>query len=163
MTGRPPDFDDLIGEDVSSAERERLRRAHDLLLAAAIAVVAFLGGYVAGFRHNSFDSTREVAMHGTSVAPSARAVIKLGKQDDAGNWPMVVTVEGLRSLPERGYYELWVKRDGNKPLRCGIFNVEAGSTSVDFSVPYTFERNDGWIVTRWRRGEHEPGRALLTT
>ena len=34
MTGRPPEFDELIGEDVSPAERERLRRAHDLLLAA---------------------------------------------------------------------------------------------------------------------------------
>jgi len=34
VTGRPPEFDELIGEDVSPAERERLRRAHDLLLAA---------------------------------------------------------------------------------------------------------------------------------
>jgi hypothetical protein len=90
-------------------------------------------------------------------------VIKLGKQDDAGNWPMVVTVEGLRPLPERGYYELWVKRDGKRPLRCGSFNVEAGSTSVDFTVPYTFEHSDDWFVTRWRHGEHEPGLKLLTT
>jgi hypothetical protein len=195
----PPEFRDLVGDDLPAEERARLERVHDLLveagpppelppslaeapgrveeaptwlprrragaalsLAAAIAVVAFLGGYVAGFRHNSFDATREVAMHGTSVAPSARAVIKLGKQDKAGNWPMVVTVQGLPRLPESGYYELFVKRDG-RFLRCGNFNVEAGSTSVDFSVPYTFENNDGWIVTRWRRGEQEPGPALLTT
>jgi hypothetical protein len=195
----PPEFRDLVGDELSAEERARLERVHELLveagpppelppslaevpgtneqaptwlprrragaalsLAAAIAVVAFLGGYVAGFRHNSFDATREVAMHGTSVAPSARAVIKLGRQDKAGNWPMVVTVQGLPRLPERGYYELFVMRDG-KFLRCGSFNVEAGSTSVDFSVPYTFERNDGWVVTRWRRGEREPGPALLTT
>ena len=195
----PPEFRDLVGDDLPDEERARLERVHELLveagpppelppslaeapgrgeeplaglprrragaalsLAAAIAVIAFLGGYVTGFRHSSFDSKREVPMHGTSVAPSAQGVIKLGKQDKAGNWPMVVTVRGLPSLPERGYYELFVKRDGIL-LRCGNFNVKAGTTSVDFSVPYTFERNDGWIVTRWRRGEHEPGPALLTT
>ena len=34
MTGRPPDFDELVGSDVSPAERDRLRRVHDLLLKA---------------------------------------------------------------------------------------------------------------------------------
>jgi hypothetical protein len=197
----PPDFRDLVGDELPAEERARLERVHELLveagpppelppslveapdrrqeqaptwlprrragaalsLAAAIALVAFLGGYVAGFRHNSFDSTRELAMRGTSVAPSsARGVIKLGKQDKAGNWPMVVTVQGLPRLPESGYYELFVMRDG-RFLRCGSFNVKAGETSVDFSVPYTFEHDDAWIVTRWRRGEKEPGPALLTT
>jgi hypothetical protein len=195
----PPEFRDLLGDELPAEERARLERVHDLLveagpppelppslaeapdrgeqapswlprrrvgaglsLAAAIAVVAFLGGYVLGFSHNNFDTKREVSMHGTSEAPSARGLIKLGEQDKAGNWPMAVTVKGLPRLPERGYYELWVMRD-DKFLRCGSFNVEAGTTSVDFSVPYTFERNDGWIVTRWRRGEREPGPALLTT
>ena len=31
---RAPEFDELIGEDVTGAERERLRRAHELLVAA---------------------------------------------------------------------------------------------------------------------------------
>jgi len=31
---RPPNFDDLVGTDLEPAERERLRRAHDLLVAA---------------------------------------------------------------------------------------------------------------------------------
>jgi hypothetical protein len=195
----PPDFGDLLGDDLPAEERARLERVHELLveagpppelppslaetpdrgeeaptwlprrragaalsIAAAIALVAFLGGYVLGFRHNDFTSTREVSMHGTSIAPSAQGLIKLGEQDDAKNWPMVVTVKGLPLLPERGYYELWVMRNG-KFLRCGSFNVEADTTTVDFSVPYTFERNDGWIVTRWRRGEQEPGPPLLKT
>ena len=34
MNWRPPDFDDVVGEDVPPAEQERLRRAHDLLLEA---------------------------------------------------------------------------------------------------------------------------------
>jgi len=29
-----PDFNELVGEDLPAAETERLRRAHDLLLAA---------------------------------------------------------------------------------------------------------------------------------
>ena len=31
---RHPDFDDLVGQDVPAAERDRLRRAHELLLEA---------------------------------------------------------------------------------------------------------------------------------
>ena len=31
---REPDFNEFVGEDVPAEERERLRRAHDLLLAA---------------------------------------------------------------------------------------------------------------------------------
>jgi hypothetical protein len=196
----PPDFRDLLGDDLPAEERARLERVHDMLvkagpppelppslaeppahrqqapswlqpgrrvgaarpLALAFAVLAFLGGYMVGFSRNNFDATRRVALHGTSVAPSAKGLISLGRQDGAGNWPMVVTVHGLPRLPERGYYELFVKRDG-KFLRCGNFRVKADTTHVEFSVPYTFERNDGWIVTRWRRGEEEPGPALLTT
>jgi len=197
VTG-PPEFRDLLGDDLPAEDRARLERVHELLLAAgpppelppslaeapdrasrppsrlprrrlgaafalaaAIALVAFVGGYVAGYERNNFDATREVSMHGTSAAPGARGVIKLGDRDK-GNWPMVLTVRGLPRLPARGYYELFLRRDGHF-LRCGSFNVEAGATSVDFSVPYTFERNDGWIVTRWRRGEREPGPSLLTT
>jgi hypothetical protein len=34
MTTRPPDFDDLVGEDLAAGERARLRGVHDLLVAA---------------------------------------------------------------------------------------------------------------------------------
>jgi hypothetical protein len=34
MTSRPPDFDDLITDDVSETERDRLQRVHEMLLAA---------------------------------------------------------------------------------------------------------------------------------
>jgi hypothetical protein len=34
MTNRPPDFHDLVGDDVPAEERERLRNVHDLLVAA---------------------------------------------------------------------------------------------------------------------------------
>ena len=195
----PPDFRELVGDDLSAEERARLERVHDLLvaagpppelppslvetpdrgeqaptwlprrrvgaalsLAAAIALVAFVLGYALGYNDNGFDQTQELTMHGTPGAPSATALIKLGKEDDAGNSPMVVTVKGLPRLPEHGYYELFVMHDG-RFLKCGNFRVEAGTTSVDFTVPYAVDRNDRWIVTRWRRGEREPGPALLKT
>jgi hypothetical protein len=34
MTTRPPDFDELVGEDLAAGERARLRGVHDLLVAA---------------------------------------------------------------------------------------------------------------------------------
>lgn len=34
MTTRPPDFDELVGEDLAADERARLRGVHDLLVAA---------------------------------------------------------------------------------------------------------------------------------
>jgi len=34
VTGRPPDFDDLVGGEVEGAERDRLRRVHDALVEA---------------------------------------------------------------------------------------------------------------------------------
>jgi hypothetical protein len=34
MTTRPPDFDELVGEDLAEGERARLRGVHDLLVAA---------------------------------------------------------------------------------------------------------------------------------
>jgi hypothetical protein len=34
MSARGPDFDELVGDDISRAERDRLRRVHELLVAA---------------------------------------------------------------------------------------------------------------------------------
>jgi hypothetical protein len=184
---RPPEFRDLVDDDLTPHERERLERVHDLLvsagpppelppalelppnraerkqewlprrriglalgLAAAIALVTFLGGYLAGYNRTGFEVTRQVAMHGTSQAPGAEGVIKLGDPDDGGNSRMRVTVRGLPTLPERGYYELYLTR-GGKRIPCGGFNVGGGSTTLEFSVPYDLTGDDHWIVTRWDR------------
>lgn len=34
MTERPPDFDDLVGDELDASERKRLERVHELLIAA---------------------------------------------------------------------------------------------------------------------------------
>jgi hypothetical protein len=202
VTG-PPEFRDLVGDDVAAEEQARLERVHDLLveagpppelppslveaphrgaeqppswlprrrlgaalsLAAAIALVAFLGGYVAGFKHNStFNTTRHVSMHGTAAAPkAARAEIKLGAADAVGNWPMLVTVRGLPRLSGRAYYELFLTRNGKPIAPCGGFNVKPGTTTLDFTVPYSLKRFDGWVVIRVAPGERDRGPVLLTT
>src|SRR5436189_4606471 len=97
-----PDFRDLVGDDLTPEERERLKRVHDLLvsagpppelppalidpskqldapvvqlprrrigaviaLAAALALAAFLGGFIAGNqRGQSFSVFQSMPLHG---------------------------------------------------------------------------------------------------
>jgi len=200
VTG-PPEFRDLVGDDLPAEERARLERVHELLqaagpppelppsltetpgrterspswlprrrlgaglaLAAAIATIAFLGGYLAGYRHNSFKVDHEVSMRGTSLAPGASGLIKIGERDASGNSQMLVTARGLPRLPERGYYELFLTRKGKPVARCGSFTVRPGTTSVKFTVPYSMTRFDGWVVTVWSPASHgEPGPVVLKT
>ena len=197
-----PDFQDLVGEDVPAAERERLGRVHDLLvaagpppelppalttppemgatvrflprrrrgalllLAAALAAAAFGGGYLVGGRANdesAFVPERVVSMHGTSLAPTALASIRLADKDASGNWPMEVVVRGLPKLPRSAYYELYLTRNGRPVASCGAFLVHGGTTRVTLNAPYKLKAFDGWVVTRHVRGERDTGEPLLTT
>jgi hypothetical protein len=198
-----PDFDDLIGADVPAEERERLRRAHDLLiqagpppelppelehpvrakqpdliplfpkrryaaaavLAAALAAVAFGGGYLVGHSSpkSAFAATWKVRMHGTAAAPNGLASIQGGTHDESGNWPMLVTVSNLPQLPPRGYYTLWLTKKGKPVAPCGSFLVYGGQTSVTFTVAYPLRRYDGWVLTVQVPGSRDPGPVVLTT
>jgi hypothetical protein len=203
---REPDFHDLVGQDLPRDEEARLRRAHDLLvaagpipelpagleepslgerpsrreqniyellprrrtgaalaLAAAIALVAFVGGYVAGFRHNGFSAQYAVPMHGVSGLASASAQIKIGSRDSHGNLPLRLDVKGLPRL-EHGYYEMFLTR-GNHMWTCGTF-AGAGSKTVKvrLNIPYQLERGDGWVIVKEERpGRPMPGQTVLTT
>jgi hypothetical protein len=201
---REPDFNELIGEDVPVEERERLRRAHDLLLAAgpmpelppeleepslgsrpdrlddnvyqflprrrtgaalalaaAIALVAFVVGYTAGFRHDGFSTQYSVAMHGASGL-AASAEIKVGSRDSHGNWPLRLEAKGLPKL-KQGYYEMFLTH-GKQFLTCGTFAGGGKSTvKVRLTAPYTFSKGDGWIVTKQLPGHSTPGPTVLTT
>ena len=169
-------FDELVGEAGDAEERERLRRVHDLLLsveappglvaapapaprgsrrrpqrlvliAAALAALAFGAGYVLG--GNDPDAVRVISMAGVGPASEASGSIELLPEDKAGNWPMKVVLRGLE--PSRGrsdWYELWLTRDGRLAESCGRFVVHAGSTEVTLSVPYALRSFDGWVVTR---------------
>lgn len=196
-----PDFDELVGTDLPPAERERLKRVHDLMVAAgplpelspeleelrppepaevvpffnqrrsavyaiaaaAIAAVAFGAGYLTHSSGTSFAARETVRLHGTRAAPNALAVVKVGKVDDKGNWPMRVTVSYLPKLPTRGYYSIFLTRNGKPIAECGTFRAHGDTTTVSFNVAYTLKRFDGWVVTAQPAEAHAPGRVVLTT
>jgi hypothetical protein len=166
-----PEFDDLIGDGVTPAERERLRRAHEallvagpppalpaglaqppavarrpspvLLLAAALAVAAaFLGGWFAGGAGGE-DPDFSLAMQGTGAARAASATLDVYPIDEAGNWPMKMRISGL---PD-GRYELVLTRSGSPVVSCGVFLVQ-GKTVASLNAPYKLRQYDGWAVIR---------------
>ncbi len=197
---RVPDFAELVGADVPAEERERLQRAHELLvaagpppelppelaavpspepkvtllpqrrrftaigLAAALALAAFFAGYfIGGTRSGGFHVAAVSEMHGTAAAPGALATIRLAERDSAGNWPMKLSVRGLKPLPRGGYYELYLSRHGRPAASCGTFTVHAGTTTVRLNAPYPLKEYDGWVVTRHASGRPGESPVLLTT
>jgi hypothetical protein len=132
-------------------------------VAVGVAAIAFGAGYFTGKREFSSEWTR--AMRGTALAPGAVASIRIGKEDNAGNVPMIFSVRGLPKLAARGYYTLYLTRKRKPVVSCGTFTVEGSTnpTKVQLSVPYSLGRYDGWVVSRERpRGPH-PGPVVLTT
>jgi hypothetical protein len=172
-----PNFDELVGGDLPPSERERLRRVHDLLvaagpppempqllasppvralprrralallIAATLVLAAFGAGLLLGGPNDEFEVRRAVPMRSTANAPNASALIELGYPDDQGNWPMLVTVRGLKPLPEGGYYELLLTKDGKPVAVCGSFKVKSqGATTIRLGASYDLRNFDGWVV-----------------
>lgn len=131
--------------------RRRAKRRGMLLLAAAVAVVAvFVGGYIVGDHGTTAPkAVRELALKGTSAAPSARADLEV-LPAAAGNWPMKLTLTGLPKLPGHEYYEVYLVRRGERYLSCGTFVAPGGSgaVTVTLNAPYRLRPGDSWIVTR---------------
>jgi hypothetical protein len=182
-----PDFDDLVGSDLDPGERARLERVHELLvtsgpppeaafdapvtllptrrrgallaLAAALAVAAFALGaaLVDGSSGRSLDFTE--TMTGTSAAPAATASLSVYDLDDAGNWPMELTVSGLPASASGRPFELWLTRGGELAALCGGFlTSENGEASIPMNAPYRFDEFDGWVIVE--EGSETP---LLST
>lgn len=170
-------FDDLVGELEDPAERERLRRVHELLLradppaalapvpapvrvrarrdyrrvallAAALALAAALG-FAGGRYDRGPELERAIPMHGVGAERDASATIDLFAQDASGNWPMELLVRGLEpSSGREDAYELWLTRDGELADSCGVFTLHGGVTTVTLSVPFALKSYDGWVITR---------------
>jgi hypothetical protein len=188
-----PDFHELVGDEGGREELERLRRVHELLVAAgpppelsprvanppeveeskvlefkrrrpatllagglAAAAAAFVIGYAVGNHHGNFEKQFAVPMHGVGLARAADAVIEVGSHDTGGNYPLQMTVRGLRPLPKGGWYELLLSKNGKPTLSCGDFSVGGAETTVRMSVPYDFSELrakrafDGWVVVAHR-------------
>jgi hypothetical protein len=205
---RIPDFDEIVGNDVPEAERERLRRTHDLLVQAdpppelspefervpwpeealgplwprkervrrgprpLTLALGFASAVLIGFvlgqsrgeeTQTAFDSVRSVALRGTQLDPDARGRLDVGRTDAQGNYEMLLHVRNLDTLPEGGYYDLYLTRDGRPLVLCGTFNITRGEVVVRFTAAYNlegFDRN-GWVVTRQPPGHHEPSEVVL--
>jgi hypothetical protein len=191
VSERRPEFHELVGEDLSADERERLQRVHDLLLeagpppelpprlvqpdldpreesvvaflpprraglalglAAALALIAFVGGFIAGrAKKPGFPTKVAVAMHGTPLAANASGTIDIAEKDSNGNWPLKVVVHGLKPLPKGEYYEMFLTRNHRPAATCGTFRLSSGD-SVRLNAPYVLNKFDGWIVTLERPG-----------
>ncbi len=191
---RPPNFGDLVGNDLSPAERERLERVHDmlvaagpppelpqelaeaprpqgrlvelarnrlrtgLLLAASLVIATFAFGYFLGARGedsrpSTFTPAKQVVL---GKAADRFAVVGIGERDSNGNWPMVVSVEGLDHLSKGDYYTLFMTIKGKPVVQCGTFNVaEEGLTTVRFSVAYDPEHYDGLLLARYSSEKHK--------
>jgi hypothetical protein len=188
MTDRTPDFDELVGADLEPAERERLLRVHALLIeagpppelaapapvvelrprrrrgallaiAAALAVALFAFGAAIGGRWDDRSVDFVVTMEGTDAAADASASLAVYDIDDAGNWPLEMTVEGLEPAAGGRPYELWLTKQGQLAALCGSFLTEPdGSATVPMNAPFRFSEFDGWVVVE--EGSTTP---LLTT
>jgi len=121
-------------------------------LAAGFALLALIIGFVIGNHRRGFHTDFTVAMKGTVAAPQAAAVLKVGKIDSVGNWPLELQVVGLRHLPNGSWYTLYLTKNRKPEVTCGTFRVHGGTTTVRMNAPYDFREYDGWIVTRGRSG-----------
>ena len=137
------------------------RRSRGLLvaLAAALAVLVFTVGYLAGARGDDPGTFEVLGMTGVGQAQDASARLEIFDVDELGNWPMLLEAEGLRPLPDGGLYELWLTKDGRLAEPCGRFAAESdGVTVVPLNAPYRLDEYDAWVVVK--QGSDAP---LLTT
>ena len=151
------------GAEIVEFPLPRRRWAVAAVAALAAVVLAFGGGYVLGHskEQSAFAASRVVPMHG---ANGALAVLRIAKADEVGNWPMQIEVTGLPAQAKRGaYYTLWLTK-GHKPVEpCGTFRVHGSTTIARFTIPYSLEDVDGWVVTAPPRTDARPGPIVLTT
>lgn len=145
--------------------RQHHVRRRLMLLAATVALLAlaFLGGYLAGNRGSGLASAKTLRLAGTSLDPSALASLRIEPVDEAGNWPMQLNVTGLPKMPGRGYYAVFLVRDGKIWAPCGTFVVAGADhgTSVRLNAPYKLKHGDTWVITKQVAGNHEPGPIVL--
>ena len=160
----PPALAEPPGESTPSPIALPRRRAGAVLaLAAAIALVAFIGGFVAGKQGVNSGTTaiHTFTMHGTAAAQNASARIDIDEIDSNGNWPMKVVVRGLSPLKKGSYYEMFLTRHGKPLAACGIFTVAKNPATIHLTMPPTVRGYDGWMVTRETRGQTD--QVVLTT
>ena len=145
--------------------KRALKRRAMLLLAATLAVVGvFLAGYAVADRGGGGTSpVLRQALEGTALAPQAQGTLEVWDSRD-GNWPMTLSVVGLKQLPPHSYYEVYLLRHGKPWGSCGTFRVQSpnpGVVTVTLTAPYTLRKGDSWVVTLPGAHGTEPGKPVL--
>jgi hypothetical protein len=160
--GPPPELTPALASPpetsgiVTPLPRRGLGRA--TLLAAALTTIAFaagfaLGGQGADTERATFTPVRTVVL---GESGNAVAEVRLGRRNEAGNYPMLVTVEGLERQTGGDYYSLFMVKDGEPTALCGTFNVAGKEqTSVLLNVAYGFEGYDGLLLAEYRASDHK--------
>jgi hypothetical protein len=169
--GPPPDAfpqpPDVAGRVVRA--RPRRTRWTELALAAALASVALAVGFVAGSWGDGFESVATIPMHGVSPVADASAELAVGERDESGNTALEMVVARLPQLPQGGWYELYLSKQGVIGDSCGTFVTGGDETTVRLSVGYDLGawrdagRYDGWVVTAHVPGQHGSGKRILLT
>ncbi len=123
-------------------------------LAAAIALAAFLGGYVTGYQRSDgdFDAARSVVL-GTGPM---RAIVRFAAADANGNRRMLVTAQGLPQTKPGNYYVLLMTKMGKPIVTCGTFKVGSDPlTTVRFTIGYEVEDFDGLLLAEYRHADRK--------
>jgi hypothetical protein len=164
LSTAPATTDDA--EVISLASHRRRRMAVGALIAAAVAAACFGGGYVIANQANpsAIHVVRVVSMQGNGAQRNSEASLRVGSADGNGNWPLQLTVNGLRPLPGDARYYLMVWQDGKAAGFCGTFEVSKnGPTTVTFNVAYKITNSTKWVVTKLGPGVKFPGHVVMTT
>lgn len=167
-SGPPPELSPRIADapPVESGRGRSLPRWRPrtaFVLAAGVAAAAFGIGFLVGDRGSTeFSAKRNgFTMHAVQPGSTAKGSILIGDRDQAGNWPLLVRVSGLKPLPDKLWYEVYLTRNGKPAAYCGAFSVQGGDrTEVRFSIPYGLKDFTGSIVTT---SEKAPKRRVLLT
>jgi hypothetical protein len=148
-------------------QRRKVKRRAMMLLAAAITVaLVFIAGYASRGGGKSGVTSAVIAQgfRGTSLAPHAQGTLEVWSSQDGNNWPMTLTVVGLKQLPPHTNYDVYLVRNGKPWGSCGSFRVGGNAqnpVTVTLSAPYTLHKGDTWVVTRPGAGGSEPGQTVL--
>jgi len=122
----------------------RRRGAAAVLAAVAVAAAGFGIGFLVG-DDDPPEPERIVGMAPPGGLSDARASLAIFSADEAGNWPMELTVRGLSSGRS---YELWLTRRGKLADSCGAFRIAGDKTVVPLNAPYRLKDYDGWVIVR---------------
>lgn len=172
-----PSFDDLVGgDDLGAEEHERLRRVHDLLVAAGPppelspelrapapprATVSFLPPR----RRRTIlvaAAAAAAAIFGAGYAVGDRdpgAAFTVSMEGSSGERAELAVYDkdaagnwpmqlrvSSATLVAGRMYELWLTKGGKLEQQCGSFLARPGRVSVPLNAPYRLRQFDGWVV-----------------